>query len=524
MKCIDEQSETEWRETEEVLTLRAGEAPDGWRSVETLDGELQESELDSDEDEEMDYNHLPPPTHSPVEDIDATNEDEDNPVDLSERPPALDSASQPAAPEASIPLPEELLQLREELRKGYTCPPYPPSEDNLISSRYSNLSRSEKWSLKHYICWKKTGGTVEAYKLHATLLSEAIGAEILSLYNIRKLACQLVDLKTREVHMCPNSCIAYTGKYAKATSCQYQAPKAKQPCNLPRFRTLPSGNKMARKIRSLKSPYANLAMEIFERELLIILSLHFPQLKPPVQVPLSGTKQSLRAIQQHGLSKRSLQLPGSHHAKAREAFASHYQATADIEDHAYEIGIWGKLRLPNGHTIRSTLGESKSGAIISRQYQWFEVSARVFVFYNPNTDSIGKATNPLVREGAPISSPIFGEAQAFYTLKFTDEASSLYSSNTVDCIMAMYRPLENVQQDFSCISGTWSSSGVHRFLDCTRIHALVGIWQVPNSPTRKAYILREHPAFRMLSDVLHQELDTEDHVEGGDVGDGGQPA
>ncbi|KAH6896187.1 hypothetical protein BKA70DRAFT_1074347, partial [Coprinopsis sp. MPI-PUGE-AT-0042] len=134
-----------------------------------------------------------------------------------------------------VPLPDEILRLREELRSGYTCPPDSPLDYDPIAKRFSELSQSEKWSLKHYICWKKTGGTVEAYKLHAALLAEATGTPILSLYSIRKLACQLVDLTTREVHMCPNSCIAYTGKYANATSCQFQAPKAKEPCNLPRF-------------------------------------------------------------------------------------------------------------------------------------------------------------------------------------------------------------------------------------------------------------------------------------------------
>ncbi|KAH6896188.1 hypothetical protein BKA70DRAFT_1116701 [Coprinopsis sp. MPI-PUGE-AT-0042] len=267
---------------------------------------------------------------------------------------------------------------------------------------------------------------------------------------------------------------------------------------------------MARKIRSLKSPYANLAMEILERELLILLSLHFPTLDSPLQVPISEAKQPLRTIQEHGLSKQALHRPGSHHAKAREAFASRYQPIADIEDHTYEIRLWGKLRLPNGHTVRSRLGESKSGAIISRQYRWFEVC----------TSNL-QAVDPVAGEpyhGSNSRKLIFGEAQAFYTIKFTDKSSPLASDKSADCILAMYRPLESIKEDFNCISGTWALEGKESFITCTSIHALVGIWQVPTSTT-KVYILRKHPAFRMLTDVLHQEQST---GEPGDQGGGNE--
>ena len=55
-------------------------------------------------------------------------------------------------------------------------------------------------SLKHYVAWVNSHGTVKAYSLHAKVLGEASGTEILSLYLVQKLAIELTcqDQPSRE--------------------------------------------------------------------------------------------------------------------------------------------------------------------------------------------------------------------------------------------------------------------------------------------------------------------------------------
>ena len=83
------------------------------------------------------------------------------------------------------------------------------------------LTLSEMLTLKHYIAWKKSNGTVHAYKLHAEVLRSTNVAEILSLGSARKLAATLADFKPEQIDMCPQSCIAYTGEFAGMKSCPY---------------------------------------------------------------------------------------------------------------------------------------------------------------------------------------------------------------------------------------------------------------------------------------------------------------
>jgi len=55
----------------------------------------------------------------------------------------------------------------------------------------------------HYVAWKKSNGIVIAYKLHAEVLQEAPGVEILSLHSVRKLAVKLTDFQPVKVDICP---------------------------------------------------------------------------------------------------------------------------------------------------------------------------------------------------------------------------------------------------------------------------------------------------------------------------------
>ena len=82
---------------------------------------------------------------------------------------------------------------------------------------------------------------------------------------------------------------------------------------------------MAHKIRSKKSPFANLAMEIFEREILILLQLHFPDFHSGITPPhaeASG-RAHLSVCQSHNLLKTlQQQLP---HSQVYSAFIEHYR-------------------------------------------------------------------------------------------------------------------------------------------------------------------------------------------------------
>ncbi|KAF8890362.1 hypothetical protein BD779DRAFT_1469282 [Infundibulicybe gibba] len=62
---------------------------------------------------------------------------------------------------------EAVRVLRDQLLNGYTCPKDEPSD---LRVDIPDLSKSEEYSLLHYIAWKRTNGTVAAYKAHAQVL------------------------------------------------------------------------------------------------------------------------------------------------------------------------------------------------------------------------------------------------------------------------------------------------------------------------------------------------------------------
>ena len=107
-------------------------------------------------------------------------------------------------------LQHDLLGKHEQSKSPPSTPPGPRP-----------LTDSEMLSLKHYVAWKKSNGTVIAYKFHAEVLHQATGIEILSLYSVQKLATALAELKPLQIDMCPKSCMAYTGKFAGMESCNY---------------------------------------------------------------------------------------------------------------------------------------------------------------------------------------------------------------------------------------------------------------------------------------------------------------
>ena len=71
------------------------------------------------------------------------------------------------------------MALKSKLLGDYTTPAECP--DTVSAPR--ELTSSEVLTLKHYIAWKKSNGTVLAYKLHAQVLQSANDVEILTLHN-----------------------------------------------------------------------------------------------------------------------------------------------------------------------------------------------------------------------------------------------------------------------------------------------------------------------------------------------------
>ncbi len=126
--------------------------------------------------------------------------------------------------------PPERDKLLSKLKGGYECPVIPP----LGLDKPRELTENEAHSLKHYIAWRKSNGTVLAYNLHARVLQDATQAEILSLHDVKKLAMDLSGLKPHKIDMCPESCMAYTGEYEMMMNCCYVKEKVAA-CNEPRY-------------------------------------------------------------------------------------------------------------------------------------------------------------------------------------------------------------------------------------------------------------------------------------------------
>ena len=126
-------------------------------------------------------------------------------------------------------LPGVITQLQKELLKGYTLPPCP-----VEPPWQCTLSRAETLSLKHYLAWTESHGTVKAYNAHAQVLAEATEEEILSLYKVKQLAMTLTGLKPSFVEMCPRSCMAFTGKFKDQSTCSYSHNG--KDCNVSRYK------------------------------------------------------------------------------------------------------------------------------------------------------------------------------------------------------------------------------------------------------------------------------------------------
>jgi len=113
-------------------------------------------------------------------------------------------------------LPDSVIQLQKELLGDYMLPSCPTQ-----APLQHPLSKAEELSLQHYFAWTDSHGTVKAYNAHAKVLAEATTEKILSLYKVRQLAMNLTKIKTSFIHICPKSCMAFTGKHQSDTICSH---------------------------------------------------------------------------------------------------------------------------------------------------------------------------------------------------------------------------------------------------------------------------------------------------------------
>jgi hypothetical protein len=135
-------------------------------------------------------------------------------------------------PDIQFQLPDSLHALQKQLLGDYTLPPHPPAS----AAPPQALTEPELLSLRHYIAWFKSNGTVQAYNLHAQNLNIASGLPILSLYAVRQLAITVTQLKPSKLDVCPHSCLAYTGVFKGLSSCPYIHPISGY-CGQPHYRS-----------------------------------------------------------------------------------------------------------------------------------------------------------------------------------------------------------------------------------------------------------------------------------------------
>lgn len=146
--------------------------------------------------------------------------------------------------EGFFQLPESLKDLQKQLLGEYVLPTEPARRSGVRA-----LTTSETISLQHYVAWRKSNGTLYAYKLHADVLARGSNIEVLSRYHVKKLAQDLTEFVPCMVDMCPRSCIAYTGAYESLLECPY-IHTGKGVCNEKRFHETKSSGRLNLKPRT----------------------------------------------------------------------------------------------------------------------------------------------------------------------------------------------------------------------------------------------------------------------------------
>ena len=198
------------------------EEPDKlYESSESDSSSCSDLDQDSDSDSDSDKSGLHPAIKA-LPDYEDTDNSPFNEVNFDEEEVIATSPAE---------LPAVITKLRAQLLAGYTHPNHPPIDD----SRGRSLTESEELSLKHFMAWVESRGTVKGYSLHAKVLQQTTNIEILSLYLVRKLVIELTGLSSQLVDMCPKSCMAFTGEFKNLRFCIYVRQKGRGPCGQPRY-------------------------------------------------------------------------------------------------------------------------------------------------------------------------------------------------------------------------------------------------------------------------------------------------
>ncbi|KAF8955648.1 hypothetical protein BDZ97DRAFT_1907529 [Flammula alnicola] len=230
------------------------------------------------------------------------------------------------------------------------------------------------------------------------------------------------------------------------------------------------------KIRSKKSPFANLANIITEKELLRILKLYYPSLSVHSTPLDSNHGDDAELIQKIRLTKKDSEETFA--IQELESIERHSQIDLYDPDSGAVAERWGKARLANGRLLRSKISDKGSSA--AWFYRWFEACI------NENG-------------GTRV---IFGEALAFYKLKIDD---------AVKKSLVLYHQLVDVKQTLGQLRGKWDRNTIHA-AEISAIVDIVGIWELENlNESKNVYILRKHPAIALLSP---EELGKDTEIDG----------
>ena len=128
---------------------------------------------------------------------------------------------------------------------------------------------------------------------------------------------------------------------------------------------------MSHRIRSKKAVFANLANQIYERELLKVLLLYYPELdcnKSNVNVSINMIKPS-KKMKIH----RREQVPGQEFFQHLSAISTFLEQDISAPDNQLQLVRWGKVRL-GGELLHSVLSDSSSAELSGMRYsRWFEV-------------------------------------------------------------------------------------------------------------------------------------------------------
>ncbi|KAF8164677.1 hypothetical protein BJ912DRAFT_863617 [Pholiota molesta] len=233
---------------------------------------------------------------------------------------------------------------------------------------------------------------------------------------------------------------------------------------------------MGHKIRSKKSPFANLTNIIIRRERIKLLCLYYPDLslnpsETLLQIPPDG-----QLFQKVNFTLSECQ-PGCIVSIQLSLILGllRMDAPDHIPHHGLELDDFrrfGKLRLPNRRVLHSELAYSSLQKAPTRKSCWFSLPSIILI--------IQQLEQSVVGPGAPL----FGLALAFYSVKIMETNQHF----------VIYKKLMDVEHILGFFRGKlWSTETYALKVD--KISDIVGIW----SHGAQTYILQKHPGLDMLN-------------------------